>query len=166
MQVGWQQGRATGADECDVKSEYTAGCQTVTSHTRCSLPAPSVLSAGIIVTHELRAGQAQHDRGRGMVTMAHASFRHPLVLLFGTAGWEQTHTSPPPAQIHSLKPSTARSGWGRAGVCWGRDAWGKSQGTETCVKQDHERQRVRDVAVPELPQQCPLDPAQHYQRSS
>lgn len=109
VRVGWQQGRARGADECDVKSQDMAGCQTDTSRTRCSLPTPSVPSAGVTMPHEPRAGQAQRDRQRGTATTAHTSFCHPLVLLFGTAGWEQTHTSSPPVQINSLKPSTAWS---------------------------------------------------------
>lgn len=166
VRAGWQQGRATGAGECDVKSEDMAGCQMDTSRTRHSLPAPSVPSAAVTVPQEPRAGQARCDRDGGTATTAHASFCHLLVLLFGTPGWEQRHTSPLPVQTHSLKPSAARSGQGRAAVCCGRDTRGKSQGTETCVEQDHEGQRVRDAAVPELPRQCRLGPVQDHRRSS
>lgn len=92
VQAGWQQGRAMGADECDVKSEDMAGCQLDTSRTRHSLPAPSVPSAAVTVPQEPRAGQARHDRDGGTATMAHASC-HPLMLLFGTPGWSK-HTCP------------------------------------------------------------------------
>lgn len=130
VRAGWQQGRATGADERDMKSEDTAGCQMDTSGTRRSLPVPSVPSDGVTVPHEPRAGQTRRDRDMGMATTAHTSFCHPLVLLFSTAGGEQIHPSPLPVQIHSLEPSAARSGCGGAAVCCGGD----SQGTETCVK--------------------------------
>lgn len=63
VRAGRQQGRATGADECEMKSEDTAGGQTDTSRTGCSLPAPSVPAARLAVPRELmwqRHGDGKH----------------------------------------------------------------------------------------------------------